>query len=53
LIPERFKVLKRIFRLVKEGKGKREIARTLDGEGVPPWSRGEHWRDNYILELIK
>jgi len=31
--PERAEVIKRIIRLVKEGKGKRAIARTLDGEG--------------------
>jgi hypothetical protein len=52
-IPERVQLIHRIIRLVKEGKGKREIARMLDAEAVPVWSRAKSWRDNYILELIK
>jgi len=52
-IPERVQLIHRIIRLVKEGKGKREIARMLDAEAVPVWSRARRWRDNYILELIK
>jgi DNA invertase Pin-like site-specific DNA recombinase len=51
-IPERLALVKRIIRLVKEGKGKREIARMLDAEKVPTWSWAKRWRDNYILELI-
>jgi DNA invertase Pin-like site-specific DNA recombinase len=52
-IPERVKLVHRIVRLVKAGKGKREIARMLDAEKVPTWSRAKCWRDNYILELVK
>jgi len=52
-IPERVALVKRIIRLVQEGKGKREIARMLDAEKVPTWSWAKGWRDNYILELIK
>src|ERR1035437_4866042 len=52
-IPERLALVKRIIRLVKEGKGKREIARMLDAEKVPTWSYAKCWRDNYILELVK
>ena len=52
-IPERVKLVKRIIKLVQEGKGKREIARMLDAEKVPTWSWAKCWRDNYILELVK
>jgi len=61
-IPERVKIVKRIIQWVKEGKGKRDIARMLDAEKVPTWSSGKnwedesvakHWRDNYVLELIR
>ena len=52
-IPERVKVLHRIIRLVKEGKGKREISRMLDAEKVPTWGRAKEWRENYILDMTK
>jgi DNA invertase Pin-like site-specific DNA recombinase len=52
-IPERVKTVKRIFRLVKEGIGKREISRTFDLEKIAPWSTAKTWRENYILEIIK
>ena len=52
-IPERVALVHRIIRMVKEGKGKREIARMLDAEKVPTWSYAKCWRDNYILELVK
>jgi DNA invertase Pin-like site-specific DNA recombinase len=52
-IPERITIVKRIFRLVKQGIGKREIARTFDLEGIKPWSSAKAWRENYILETIR
>lgn len=52
-IPERVQLIKRVVRMMKAGKGKREIARTFDLEGIPVWSRAKRWRDNYILELVK
>jgi DNA invertase Pin-like site-specific DNA recombinase len=51
-IPERVKLVHRIIRMVKDGKPKREIARMLDAEKVPTWSRAKCWRDNYIYELV-
>lgn len=67
--PERVAIVKRIVQLVKEGKGKREIARMLDAEKVPTWAAdkdyskvrkerkrsdwGGRWRENYILEMVK
>ena len=64
--PERVAILHRIIRLIKEGKGKREIARMLDAEGVPTWGADRNWsekhkkegwasrwRENYILEAVK
>jgi len=52
-IPERVKVIKRIFRMIKQGIGKREIARTFDMEGIAPWSKAKTWRESYVLETIK
>jgi DNA invertase Pin-like site-specific DNA recombinase len=52
-IPERVKVIKRIFSLIKQGLGKREIARTFDMEGIKPWSKAKKWRESYVLETIK
>lgn len=48
-IPERIAVLHRIITLVKEGKGKREIARKLDAEKVPVWGRAKTWRESEPL----
>ena len=39
LRPERVAIVKRIIRLIKDGKGKREIARMLEAEKVPTWAR--------------
>ena len=52
-IPERVKIIKRMFRMLKQGIGKREIARTLDMEGIVPWSKAKNWRESYILETVK
>jgi DNA invertase Pin-like site-specific DNA recombinase len=52
-IPERVKIIKRMFRMLKQGIGKREIARTLDLEGIVPWSKAKKWRESYILETVK
>ena len=67
--PERVAIVKRIIQLIKNGKGKREIARMLEAEKVPTWAAdkdyskvrarkersdwGSHWRENYILEMVK
>jgi DNA invertase Pin-like site-specific DNA recombinase len=67
--PERVAIVQRIVQLIKEGKGKREIARMLDAEKVPTWAAdkdyskvrerrqrkdwGGRWRENYILEMVK
>jgi DNA invertase Pin-like site-specific DNA recombinase len=60
--PERVAIVQRIVKLIKEGKGKREIARMLDAEKVPTWGSDKKyknktwalvWRENYILEMVK
>jgi DNA invertase Pin-like site-specific DNA recombinase len=60
--PERVAIVHRIIRQIKEGKGKREIARILDAEKVPTWGSDKKyknkewarvWRENYILEMVK
>src|ERR1035437_5962970 len=67
--PERVVIVQRIIKLIKDGKGKREIARMLEAEKVPTWAAdkdyskvrekkkrkywGSRWRENYILEIVK
>jgi len=67
--PERVAIVMRVIQLIKEGRGKREIARMLEAEKVPTWAAdkdyskvrkerkrqdwGSRWRDNYLLELVK
>ena len=60
--PERVAIVQRIIKLIKEGKGKREISRMFDAEKVPTWGSdkkwkdtnwAKRWRDNYILEVVK
>jgi DNA invertase Pin-like site-specific DNA recombinase len=63
--PERVAIVQRIIKLMKAGKGKREIARMLDAEGVATWGADKKWkkektknwakiwRENYILEMVK
>jgi DNA invertase Pin-like site-specific DNA recombinase len=63
--PERVAIVQRIVKLIKEGKGKREIARMLDAEKVRTWGADKNWktektkkwaqvwRENYILEMVK
>lgn len=60
--PERVVTVHRIIQMMKQGKGKREIARVLDMEKVPTWGSdknykdkkwAQRWRDNYILEMVK
>jgi DNA invertase Pin-like site-specific DNA recombinase len=60
--PERVAIVHRIIKLIKEGKGKREISRMFDAEKVPTWGSDKNyknknwakrWRDNYLLEVVK
>lgn len=60
VIPERKKLLNRIFNLSTKGNGKRSIAITLNREGIEPWGDGEGmarkadgWHDSYIAKILR
>lgn len=50
-IPERAKIVRRIFKMLAEGKGKHAIAETLNREQVPTWNGGEFWHRSYIEKI--
>jgi DNA invertase Pin-like site-specific DNA recombinase len=56
LIPERAKVVRRIFKDYLAGAGKESIAKALNEEGVPTWDAGKrtapHWRHTYISKIL-
>lgn len=62
LIPERAKVVRRIFRMALKGTGKLTIAETLNREGVPTFDlassktdkrrRSGFWQPSYVLKIL-
>jgi DNA invertase Pin-like site-specific DNA recombinase len=60
VIPERKKLLNRIFTLSTKGNGRRSIAIALNREGIEPWGDGEGmarkadgWHDSYIAKILR
>jgi len=57
LIPERVKVVRRIFEETVAGHGRRTIARGLNADGVQTWGigrkRGAIWHDSYIQKILR
>ncbi|MFI4891420.1 MAG: recombinase family protein [Steroidobacterales bacterium] len=53
LIPQRTKVVQRIFDNVVDGLGAREIARNLNRERVPVLFYATEWRQSAISQLLK
>jgi DNA invertase Pin-like site-specific DNA recombinase len=52
LIPERAKVVKRIFQMAAGGYGTARIAKKLSEEGVPPFMAGSKWNQPYLHLLL-
>lgn len=53
LIPDRVKVIKRIFQMAKAGVGNGTIVRKLHEDKVPPFSnKTDGWHESYIQKLI-
>lgn len=53
LIPERVKVLERIFALTIDGLGASAIAARLNREGAETWGKSHGWHASYIKKLLK
>jgi DNA invertase Pin-like site-specific DNA recombinase len=52
-IPERAKLIRRIYQLSLSGLGQYSIADKLNVEGVRPWGRTREWTPGYIGELLR
>ncbi len=65
LIPERVDVVRRVVEMAKSGIGNHTIIKTLNGEGIPPWSRSKKedekraekgrvqvWEPSYIQKML-
>jgi DNA invertase Pin-like site-specific DNA recombinase len=52
LIPERAKVMRRIFDLAIAGYGRKRTTALFIKEGVPSFGRGHHWSASYIGEIL-
>ena len=50
--PERVEIVRRIFRETIAGAGRREIARRLNSEGIPPFRGGAGWHTSSIAKII-
>src|SRR5690606_25221431 len=55
-VPERVRIVKRIFDEHIDGFGKRKIASRLNAEGLAPWGRGDSkgdgWHPSYIQKIL-
>lgn len=51
-VPERVKVVKRIFDLAIGGYGLSLIVRQLEAEKVPPLLKAERWRRSYLCKIL-
>jgi DNA invertase Pin-like site-specific DNA recombinase len=52
-IPDRAKIVRRIFRYTLNGRGANAIASDLNREGVPLWGRGKMWHRSYIVKILE
>jgi DNA invertase Pin-like site-specific DNA recombinase len=53
VIPERAKIVRKVFELYLRGSGYETIARTLNEGKVPTWGRAQHWHRSYIVRLLR
>jgi DNA invertase Pin-like site-specific DNA recombinase len=52
-IPERVRVVRRIFRDAAKGAGQMAIAKALNAEGVPVFGKAKHWQRSYVLKILQ
>lgn len=53
VIPERAKIVHRVFEETVAGLGKHHIARNLNLDGIPTFGRAEGWHASYIQKILK
>jgi len=53
LVPERVKLVRRMFAMAECGMGKWRIARKLNNEKIVPWGRAKWWTSGYIGRILR
>jgi len=52
-IPDRAKLVSRIFTMTLNGYGKRQITTAFNQEGIPVWGKGQGWHPSYIQKILE
>ena len=52
VIPERAKIVRRVFKMTADGAGQNKIASTLNAENVPTFDGGALWYRSYIAKML-
>lgn len=52
-LPERVKIVKRIFTLAAAGNGQHAIAHRLNQEGVPTFGKAQHWHRSTVKKILE
>jgi DNA invertase Pin-like site-specific DNA recombinase len=52
MVPDRDKLIKRIYKLHLEGNGADKIARTFNAEHIPAWKSNAGWHKSYIQKIL-
>lgn len=53
IIPQRAKIVQRIFEWTLKGIGQNKITERLNAEKVLPFGRAKHWHRSYIVKILK
>jgi DNA invertase Pin-like site-specific DNA recombinase len=57
-IPDRVKLIRRMFKMFLDGQGKHAIAEAFNAEKIPTWGDGKgrapakHWHRSYVLKIL-
>ena len=51
-IPERCRVVKKIFELSRDGMGTESIAKRLNEKGVKSWRKNKGWHPSYVSKIL-
>ncbi|HVK18110.1 MAG TPA: recombinase family protein, partial [Fimbriiglobus sp.] len=52
-VPDRVRVVKKMFRMAGEGRGLLAIAQALNADGVQPWGRSKAWNPSTLQHILR
>jgi DNA invertase Pin-like site-specific DNA recombinase len=52
LIPERAKLVRRMFKMFLAGEGKHAIAEAFNSERIPTWGKSKLWHSTYVYKIL-